>query len=119
VVTTEPTKQQVENVLEKFIGNIVQTSPVYSAVKIQGERAYKKARRGESFVSPPRIVTIKEIEILNYTFPILKIRVVVGSGTYIRSLAREIGESLQTGAYLTTLIRTRVGMYIVAEAKKI
>ena len=129
-----PTIEEIEKVIqENFIGDIVQTTPTYSAVKIGGERAYKKARRGEKFTRPPRIVTIKEIEILDYSmlrgpasqpddegnYPILKIRAVVGSGTYIRSLAREIGEKLGTGGYLKSLVRTRIGNYKMEDSVKL
>ena len=121
-----PSLKEVQKVLETFIGDIVQISPTYSAIKIGGERAYKKARRGEKFTSPSRIVTIKEIEILKYKstlsadkFPILKIRTVVGSGTYIRSLAREVGEKLKTGGYLMSLVRTRIGNYKIEDAMKL
>lgn len=114
-----PNIKDIEKVTETFIGDIIQISPAYSAIKIGGERAYKKARRGEKFTRPPRIVTIKEIEILEYDFPVLKIRTVVGSGTYIRSLAREIGEKLGTGGYLTSLVRTRIGDYNIEDAIKL
>ena len=130
-----PSLEEVEKIVEAFVGDIVQVSPVYSAIKIGGERAYKKARRREKFTRPPRIVTIKEIEILDYQlkdfekieqenndtipagkYPVLKIRCVVGSGTYIRSLAREIGEKLETGGYLISLVRIRIGDYKIKEA---
>ncbi len=134
-----PTLEEIEKVIkENFIGDIVQRTPSYSAVKIGGERAYKKARRGEKFTRPPRIVTIKEIEILDYQlkafkeikqpdgsnipagkYPVLKIRTVVGSGTYIRSLAREIGEKLGTGGYLKSLVRTRIGKYKIENSVKL
>ena len=124
-----PTIEEIKKVTKTFIGDIIQISPAYSAIKIQGERAYKKARRGEKFTRPPRIVTIKEIEILEYNIPlaeknnvslencpILKIKTIVGSGTYIRSLAREIGEKLNTGGYLTSLTRTRIGNYKIEDS---
>ena len=159
--TTRPSRGEIEKVIqENFIGDIVQITPTYSAVKIGGERAYKKARRGEKFTRPPRIVTIKEIEILDYfiptavnkagligphfaevtrdkfcdsgtispafseranknDYPILKIRAVVGSGTYIRSLAREIGEKLGTGGYLTSLVRMRIGNYKMEDSVRL
>ncbi len=136
---TWPTIEEIEKVIrENFIGDIVQVSPTYSAIKIGGERAYKKARRGEKFTRPPRIVTIKEIEILDYQlkafkeikqpdgsnipagkYPVLKIRTVVGSGTYIRSLAREIGEKLGTGGYLKSLVRTRIGKHKIENSVRL
>ena len=134
-----PTLEKIEEVIqENFIGDIVQITPTYSAVKVGGERAYKKARRGEDFTRPPRIITIKEIEILDYSlkkfpeikqengtiipagkYPVLKVKTIVGSGTYIRSLAREIGEKLNTGGYLISLIRTRIGDYKMEDSLKL
>ena len=104
--------------LKSFEGRIMQRPPKYSAIKIKGEPAYKKARRGEEFEIPEREVEIKEIEVLEWNTPSrLKIRVVCGSGTYIRSLARDIGEKLGVGAYLTELTRTRVGDYKIENSK--
>ena len=85
--------------------------PIYSAIKVQGKEAYKYARKGKEVILNPRTVQIKEIEILQYVWPILKLRVVTGPGVYIRSLARDIGEKLGTGAYLADLERTRVGEF--------
>jgi len=136
--STWPSSEEIEKVIKTFIGDIIQISPVYSAIKIGGERAYKKARRGEKFTQPPRIVTIKEIKILDYQlkdfeeikqkdndtipagkYPVLKIKCIVGSGTYIRSLAREIGEKLETSGYLISLTRTRIGNYKIEDAVKL
>lgn len=102
---------KIQSVLRKFIGNIEQVPPAYSAVKIKGERAYKLARKGMRPPLKPRRVTIATIETLSYRYPLLKIRVVCSSGTYIRALARDIGEKLGLGAYLETLVRTRIGPY--------
>ena len=113
-----PKLRVIERVLEGFKGKIKQRPPKFSAIKIKGEPAYKKARRGEDFEIPEREVEIKEIEIMKYISPPhLKIRVVCGSGTYIRSLARDIGEKLGVGAYLTELTRTRVGDYKIENSK--
>ena len=113
-----PKLRVIERVLEGFKGKIKQRPPKFSAIKIKGEPAYKKARRGEEFEIPEREVEIKEIEVLEWNTPSrLKIRVVCGSGTYIRSLARDIGEKLGTGAYLTELTRTRVGNYKIENSK--
>ena len=113
-----PKLRVIERVLEGFKGKISQRPPKFSAIKIKGEPAYKKARRGEEFEIPEREVEIKEIEVMKYISPPhLKIRVVCGSGTYIRSLARDIGEKLGTGAYLTELTRTRVGDYKIENSK--
>ena len=113
-----PKLRVIERVLEGFKGKISQRPPKFSAIKIKGEPAYKKARRGEEFEIPEREVEIKEIEVMKYISPPhLKIRVVCGSGTYIRSLARDIGEKLGVGAYLTELTRTRVGDYKIENSK--
>ena len=113
-----PKLRVIERVLEGFKGKIKQRPPKFSAIKIKGEPAYKKARRGEEFEISEREVEIKKIEVMKYISPPhLKIRVVCGSGTYIRSLARDIGEALGTGAYLTELTRTRVGDYKIENSK--
>lgn len=105
------TKENIEKALAKFVGNIKQKPPVYSAIKIHGTPAYKRARRGETPDLPQRTVEIKSIELLSFEPPYLTIRTVVGSGTYIRSLAEDVGASLGVGAYLTKLVRTRVGEF--------
>lgn len=112
-----PTIDEIESVKKDFIGDIVQVTPVFSAAKVGGgEEGYKKARRGEKFTPPPRFVHIEKIDIIDYEWPILKLRVVTGPGVYIRSLAREFGEKLETGGYLTKLVRTRVGEFKIEEA---
>ena len=100
---------EIKDVLKRFVGEIKQTPPPYSAIKIKGVPAYKLARRGEEVKLSPRTVTIEELKLLWYKPPFLKIQVVCGAGTYIRSLAKDIGEKLGVGAYLTELERTRVG----------
>ena len=109
---------EVKSVIQSFIGKIEQTPPKFSAIKINGERAYKLARKNEDFEIPSRKVTIYEIEILEYNYPELKIRCHVSSGTYIRTLAEDIGKALGTGAYLTALRRTKIADYDVMDAKK-
>jgi len=106
-----PNESQITKVVREFIGEIEQTPPVYSAVKIKGQEAYKRARRGEDVRMKSRQVEIKEIEILKYEWPVLGIRVVTGAGVYIRSLARDIGEKLGVAGYLVDLERTRVGEF--------
>jgi len=106
-----PTQDEIEAKLQNFIGDILQRPPVWSAVKVNGEEAYKRAEKGEKISLSLRKVLIKEIEILNYMFPKLIIRVVTGPGVYIRSLARDVGEALGTGGYMSGLIRTRVGSF--------
>ncbi|MDO5475427.1 MAG: tRNA pseudouridine(55) synthase TruB, partial [Candidatus Saccharibacteria bacterium] len=95
-----PGSEIVESTLDSFIGKITQTPPKFSAIKINGERAYKLARAGKDFTVPSREVTIYSIEVLEYNYPMLKIRCEVSSGTYIRTLAEDIGKKLGTGAYL-------------------
>lgn len=117
-VGDSPTEDVVRNLLQtQFVGTITQTPPVYSAIKINGQRAYKLARAGKQVEMPSREVTIYEIESLEYEWPRLVLRVKCSSGTYIRSLAVDIGEALGVGAYLTGLRRTRVGEYRVEDAK--
>ncbi|MBR2998658.1 tRNA pseudouridine(55) synthase TruB [Candidatus Saccharibacteria bacterium] len=111
-----PKRKDVEFILKKFIGEIEQTPPKFSAIKINGQRAYKLARKGQDFEIPSRKVTIYDIKILEYDYPMLKIRCHVSSGTYIRTLAEDIGKALGTGAYLTTLRRTKIGDYDVKHA---
>ncbi|NMB57159.1 tRNA pseudouridine(55) synthase TruB [Candidatus Beckwithbacteria bacterium] len=115
----EPSKKEIQQVLQNFIGEIEQTPPIFSAIKIQGKPAYKYARKGQTLELKPRKVLIKKIILLSYSFPILKIKVVCGSGVYIRSLARDIGKSLQTGAFLQELIRTRVGNFKLENCLKV
>ncbi len=110
------TKAQLQLLIKKFIGEISQVPPAYSAIKINGQRAYDLARKGKEVKLKARQVTVKEIELISYRWPYLKIRVVCGSGTYIRSLARDIGRELGTGAYLAELERTRIGEYRVEDA---
>ncbi len=116
-VSEKPSLKTIESALQTFVGTISQTPPAFSAIKINGQRAYKLARKGEKVEIPSRNVTIYSIDILDYTYPELKIRTHVSSGTYIRSLAEDIGKALKTGAYLTTLRRTEIDHYKVADAK--
>jgi tRNA pseudouridine55 synthase len=96
-------------VIPKFTGEIWQVPPVYSAVKVDGKRAYDYARDGQEVELQPKLLVIDEIEVLEFNLPVLKIRVVCSKGTYIRALARDIGIALGSGAHLTGLIRTRIG----------
>ncbi len=114
-----PKREVVESVLQSFTCKITQTPPRFSAIKINGERAYKLARKGADFEIPSREVEIYCIEILDYSYPTLKIRCHVSSGTYIRTLAEDIGKKLGTGAYLTALRRTKIGDYHIEDAKKV
>ncbi len=113
--TAHITRQLIDEALPRFVGDIEQVPPSYSACKIEGERAYKMRRNGEEVKLKPKRIHIDEIEVLGFDAEEkqLTIRVVCGKGTYIRALARDIGRALQSGAYLTSLRRTRVGDYKV------
>lgn len=111
-----PTCTEINSALQSFVGNIQQIPPKYSALLINGVRAYKKAARGDQFEMKPRPVEIYGIQILNYSWPLLTIKVQCGKGTYIRSLARDIGLKLGTGGYLTQLIRTSIGNFTLQNA---
>lgn len=117
--TAGPAQSIIVSTLNSFIGKIRQTPPKFSAIKINGQRAYKLAREGKDFEIPSREVEIYSIEILNYSYPELTIRVHCSSGTYIRTLAEDIGETLKTGAYLTALRRIKIGNYDVKDAEKL
>ncbi len=106
-----PTKNEVSKALCGFVGLILQRPPDYSAVKVGGKPAYKIARSGRQVKLAERQVRIKAIQILQYHWPTLKIKVTTGAGVYIRALARDVGEQLGTGGYVEELERTRVGEY--------
>lgn len=107
--TEHITREMVEEVLQQFKGTIEQIPPAFSACKVDGKRAYDLARKGDEVELKPKTLVIDEIKLLECNLPEIKIRVVCSKGTYIRALARDIGEALQSGAHLTGLIRTRVG----------
>ena len=107
--TEHITRELVEEALQRFIGRIEQIPPVFAACKVDGKRAYDLARKGEDVELKAKTLIIDEIELLECNLPEIKIRVVCSKGTYIRALARDIGEALNSGAHLTGLIRTRVG----------
>lgn len=113
------TEELFKTALKKFEGMIEQIPPVFSAVKIKGKRAFEYARKGESIKLQPKLIVIKEIELLSFQLPIVTIKVVCSKGTYIRSLARDIGENLNCGAYLTGLKRTRIGNFRIENAMKV
>jgi tRNA pseudouridine55 synthase len=112
----QPAKQAVESVLSGFKGEILQKPHKYSAVKIDGQRAYKAARAGKKVEIESRPVTIYQLLVTDYQYPKLFITARVSSGTYIRSLAEDIGAALGTGAYLSALRRTQVGQFGIDEA---
>ena len=107
--TEHITRELVEETLKGFVGSIEQIPPAFSACMVDGKRAYDLARKGQEVNLKPKTLVIDEIELLEYSMPVIKIRVVCSKGTYIRALARDIGEALQSGAHLTGLVRTRVG----------
>jgi tRNA pseudouridine55 synthase len=111
----QPTEEKVRAALHKFTGEISQTPPSYSAIKINGVRAYKLARSGEKVEMPTRRVTIHDLKLVEYSYPELRISTHVGSGTYIRTLGEDVGAELGTGAYVEALRRTTVGKYNIAD----
>ena len=110
------TINDTKRVIQKFIGEISQIPPDYSAIKIKGKKAYELARKGEKPKLEPRKINIYNIKILNYEWPLLELTVQCSSGTYIRALARDIGRDLGCGAYLEKLIRTKIGKYSLKDA---
>jgi tRNA pseudouridine55 synthase len=116
---SRPSQETVEEVLETFLGEITQTPPIYSAIKINGRRAYKLARQGKTPEMPSRKVTIYEIKLVKYDYPNLTIQVHCSSGTYIRTLAEDIGAKLGLGAYTTALRRLKIGQFQVENATSI
>lgn len=112
----KPSQAELGKIIEGLTGEIKQTPPAYSAVKIDGQRAYKLARKGERVDIPARKVTINSFKILKYKYPLVELEADVSSGTYIRSLARSIGEELDTGAYCTQIVRTRIGKFKPTDA---
>ena len=116
---TKPLLVHVKNTLKQFKGEIDQVPPIYSAIKIKGQEAYKLARKGKEVKMKSRKALIKKISLISYKYPYLKIKVVTGPGVYIRSLARDIGQVLGTGGYLSSLERTRVGRFTKNKALKL
>lgn len=113
----KPDKGEIKQVLQKFTGKIEQIPPAFSAVKVNGRRAYQLARAGKEVDIPKRTITIYALELLGYDYPVLKLRAHVSSGTYIRSLAADIGKELKTGAYCQNLRRIKIADYDVKNAK--
>lgn len=118
--TSHITQEMVEASIDKFRGEIQQIPPQFSAVKIAGKRAYKSAREGKEVKLRPRIVTIHEFTLLDFASPeSVSARIRCSKGTYIRSLVRDIGKDLNVGAYMTDLVRTRIGEYTLDNAWEI
>jgi tRNA pseudouridine55 synthase len=119
LVSKWPTDTKIKEVVQSFVGEITQTPPIYSAIKVNGQRAYKLARQGREVEMPKRQVTIYSIEVLDTKNQEVKIRAHVSSGTYIRTLAEDIGKKLGTGAYCRELRRVKIADYSVENADKL
>lgn len=111
-----PTENEILENLQKFKGVIDQIPPLYSAVKIKGQPAYKYARQNQFIELKPRKVLVKKIELLNYRFPLVSLNLIVSAGFYVRSFAHDFGQSLGTGAYLAKLLRSRVGPFKIEKS---
>lgn len=111
-----PTLKEIENILSNFKGKISQEPPAYSAIHIEGERAYKRILKGEKFLIPKREIEIYDLKILSYEAPLLKIQVSCSKGTYVRALARDIAYQLETVAYTRELKRIRVGKFNISQS---
>ena len=110
------TPELIAETLPKFQGHLMQVPPVFSAVKVDGKRAYNYARKGKEVEIKAKPLEIKELEVLSWEAPKLTLRVLCSKGTYIRALARDLGEAMNSGAHLTALRRTRVGDYTINDA---
>ena len=112
----KPSLEKIKDVLTDFKGEIMQVPPMFSALKVKGKRLYHLARQGKTVEREPRKVTVHALDILDYDYPVLKVRVHCSKGTYIRSLAHDIGQRLEVGAHLKSLERTKVGDFSVDRA---
>ena len=110
------TAEDIQNATKQFIGDIQQLPPAHSAIKVDGKRLYELARQGKEVKLEPRSVRISEFEITNVQLPVVSFRVVCSTGTYIRSLANDMGVALRCGGYLSSLCRTRIGAFTVEKA---
>jgi len=111
-----PTLEIIQKILKSFTGEIDQIPPQYSAIKIKGKKAYELARKGINIELKSRKIKIYSIKIISYKYPALELKINCSSGTYIRSLARDIGKELKQGAYLEKLTRTKIGKYLLKNA---
>lgn len=109
-------RKKIIESLEKFIGEIEQVPPIFSAKNIKGGRAYHFARKGEEIELKPNKVIVRQLELINIDLPFIEIRVLCSKGTYIRALARDLGKVLKSGAYITRLTRTKIGNYKMEDA---
>jgi tRNA pseudouridine55 synthase len=112
----EPTRAQIDAVLPQFLGDVLQVPPAHSAIKIDGQRAYDLARRGEDFELPARTVSIYRLEVLRYEYPELELAIDCGSGTYVRSLGRDLAIALGTAAVMSSLVRSAIGHFRLENA---
>lgn len=110
------TLEQVKAAVADLTGDIMQIPPMHSAIKVDGKRVYESARKGKEVKMDPRPVMVSEFEITKFENPVVEFRIVCSKGTYIRSLARDLGEKLQVGAYMSSLCRTRIGNFKLSEA---
>ena len=110
------TKDEIKSAAKKFTGEIMQVPPAHSAIKVEGKRLYVSARKGIEVKLEPRKINIKEFEISKIEMPVVYFKVVCSTGTYIRSLANDLGAALGCGAYLSSLCRTRIGNYLLQDA---
>lgn len=114
----KPSLTDVEQSLQTFTGRIMQLPPAYSALKVNGQRAYKLARQGKAVELKARPVNIYKLQLLEYNYPVLKLETNVSSGTYIRSLVVDLGKELKTGAYMKELTRISIGKYTLKDSLK-
>ncbi len=112
-------QSELEATLQQFVGEIEQIPPIYSAIKVDGKRAYKLAREGKDVKLEPRLVNIRSITDLKYDYPFVSFMADVSSGTYIRSLVRDVGQKLAVGAYMTDLRRISVGDFSISDSRAI
>ena len=113
------TLEQVKDAVAELTGDILQVPPMHSAIKVDGKRVYESARKGKEVKMEPRPVTVSEFEITKFENPVVEFRIVCSKGTYIRSLARDLGEKLNVGAYMSSLCRTRIGNFKLTEAHEL
>lgn len=106
-------RQELQKALKSFVGESMQTPPAFSAIKVNGQRAYKLARAGHEVNIEPRKILINSLQLTSYEYPKVKFTADVGSGTYVRSLVQDIGEKLETGAYMSDLRRTQIGQFML------
>ncbi|AFL86067.1 tRNA pseudouridine synthase B [Belliella baltica DSM 15883] len=111
------TLEDVKNAVAELTGDILQIPPMHSAIKVDGKRVYESARKGIEVKMEPRPVTVSEFEITRFDLPEIDFRIVCSKGTYIRSLARDLGEKLKVGAYMSALTRTRIGEFRLEDAE--